>query len=96
MPFTFNGIGTKYYGNRDVGPDGSFITTEWITFVYIPLLPIRSLRVQETGKSTTAIVYNSRGYLTQSVPLCWKQIRNVYIFLAVIAAVIAICIGLSS
>ena len=30
MPFSFNGIGTTYYGKRDVQVDNSFITTEWI------------------------------------------------------------------
>ncbi|BDA69938.1 hypothetical protein CAL7716_041040 [Calothrix sp. PCC 7716] len=30
MPFTLNGCRTKYYGRRDMAPDGSYVTTEWI------------------------------------------------------------------
>jgi hypothetical protein len=52
MPYTFNGCGTSYYGQRDRAEDGSYITTEWVTFVYIPLLPIRSYRVLPVGKGT--------------------------------------------
>ena len=91
MPFTFNGIGTTYYGKRDIYPDSSFVTTEWLVFVYLPLLPIRSLRVLPTGQSTHIVVYNSQGYLTHPVPLCWPQVRNVY---AVAGVIIAIIFGL--
>ena len=79
MPFTFNGIGTKYYGNRDVAPDGSYVTTEWIVFAYFPIAPIRSVRVWRTSKSTNAIVYSSQGYMAQRMPLCWPQVGNVYL-----------------
>jgi hypothetical protein len=88
MPFTFNGCGTRYYGNRDTGPDGSFVTTEWITFVYLPLFPIRSMRVLPQGKGTNVMVYASQGYLTGKVPLSWVQVRNVYLIIAPILAVI--------
>jgi hypothetical protein len=67
MPFTVNGIGTTYYGRRDIGPDGSYVTTEWLVFVYVPVIPIRSYRVVPTSESTRAVVYNSRGYLTRRV-----------------------------
>jgi hypothetical protein len=40
MPFTFNGCGTRYYGKQDKADDGSYVTTEWITFVYVPLIPL--------------------------------------------------------
>src|SRR5271165_1543903 len=88
MPFTFNGCGTRYYGNRDTGPDGSFVTTEWITFVYLPIFPIRSMRVLPQGKSTNAIVYHSQQYQTGRVPLSWIQVRNVYAFVLPIFAAI--------
>ena len=34
---------------RDFRADGSYITTEWVTFAYVPLLPFRSLRVRPLG-----------------------------------------------
>jgi hypothetical protein len=47
--FTFNGIGTTFYGQRDFRSDGSFLTTEWASFLYFPLFPFRSLRVRYQG-----------------------------------------------
>jgi len=89
MPFTYNGIGTKYYGKREPGPDGSYITTEWITLVYIPLVPISSYRVCPVGKSTNAIIYNSRQFQVKKIPFNWPQIRNVYAVTGTIVAAIA-------
>lgn len=33
---TFNGFGTKLYGERGYGLDGSYLTTLWIVRVWIP------------------------------------------------------------
>lgn len=88
MPYTFNGCGTRFYGNRDKGEDGSHVVTEWITFVYIPLIPIRSLRVLPVGNGTNVIVYSSQNYRTMRVPLSWPQVRNTYLFTAPIFALI--------
>ncbi|MSQ48622.1 MAG: hypothetical protein EXR78_09630 [Deltaproteobacteria bacterium] len=89
--FTFNGIGTTLYGNRDAGPDGSYVTTEWVVFVYVPVFPLRSWRVLPTGKGTSAIVYNSASYQRVQVPLNGHQVRNGY---AVTLAVVAVFVGL--
>ena len=48
----FNGIGTKFLGASDRLPDGSFVTTQWFTFVELPLFPVRSDRVKYVGKET--------------------------------------------
>ncbi len=79
MPWSINGCGTRFYGSREVGPDGSYVTTEWLTFVFLPLIPIRSLRVLPTGKGTNAIVFSSQNYQTARVPFAWTQVRNVYL-----------------
>jgi hypothetical protein len=88
MPYTFNGCGTRFYGNRDKGEDGSYVCTEWITFVYIPLIPIRSFRVLPTNEGTNLIVWRTQSYRTMRVPLSWPQVRNVYLFIAPILALI--------
>ena len=94
MPYTLNGVGTKYYGKRDVEPDNSFITTEWIVLVYIPIIPIGSFRVQPTGESTNMIIFSSTQYLVQRVPFNWRQIRNVYATTIGIFATISVVISL--
>jgi hypothetical protein len=49
MAFTFQGIGTRFYGQREFEPDGSYITTKWFVFLYVPIIPLRSLRVIDQG-----------------------------------------------
>lgn len=78
MPFSWNGCGTKYYGERELEADVSYITTEWIVFVCLPLVPIGSFRVIP-GKSSGLIFYKSRQYYVTSVPLNGLQIRNTYL-----------------
>jgi hypothetical protein len=43
---SFNGSGTTIYGKRDFLTDGSFVTTKWITFLWVPLIPLSSMRVR--------------------------------------------------
>jgi hypothetical protein len=49
MAYTYYGIGTTFYGERDFRLDGTYITTEWVVLFYLPLIPMRSLRVQHLG-----------------------------------------------
>jgi hypothetical protein len=88
MPFTLNGCGTRYYGKREIGPDGSYVTTEWVTFIYLPIIPLRSKRVLPNGDNTNLLVFHSQGFQTGKVPLSWIQIRNVCSIMIPIFAVI--------
>jgi hypothetical protein len=78
MPYTLNGFGTKYYGKREKAGDGSYITTMWITALYIPVLPVGSYRVKPVGEGTNYVVHRSQSYQVARVPLCWEQIWHVY------------------
>ena len=42
MPSTFNGTGTKYYGQREHDRGGMYITTKWIVLLGLPLIPLSS------------------------------------------------------
>jgi hypothetical protein len=88
MPYTLNGCGTSYYGNRYPAEDGSYVTTLWVTALWVPLLPLGSYRVRPIGKGTNVVVYNSQNYQTVRVPLCWPQVRNVYLCITPILALI--------
>lgn len=94
MPFTLNGCGTKYYGRREMAPNGSYITTEWIVLAYIPLIPVGSFQVLPTGESSYYIVGRSTKYLVQRVSFNWKQIRNTYITVIGIAGVLSVGLSL--
>jgi hypothetical protein len=89
MPYTLNGFGTKYYGNRERAEDGSYITTLWVTALYVPLFPLASYRVKPTGKGTNLVVHSSQNYLTRRVPLCWEQVWHVYMIGAPILVIAA-------
>src|SRR5579863_5233206 len=83
---TLNGFGTKIYGKREVAPDNSFLTTKWLVFLWIPLIPLKSLRVRYIGpggKSTLLPLGWSRRYLVlgESQPNI-RQVVYVYLFVA--------------
>ncbi len=51
--FTFNGMGTMLYGAVDMSPDDySYISTLWLTFLFVPLLPVASYWVKEREDSS--------------------------------------------
>lgn len=48
MAYSFNGIGTKFYGRAKAGL-WDYVTTEWIVFLWVPILPLRSVLVVAPG-----------------------------------------------
>lgn len=88
--FTLNGIGTTFYGQRDFRKDGSYTTTEWLVFFYVPLIPIRSLRVRYQGpaESSFPIGFGSAESYTiyeKRFPH-WKQVLCTYGYISLVAA----------
>ena len=79
---SFNGIGTMFYGCSDLRPDGSYVATEWFAIVYLPVIPLRSVRILEVGRQRTAggvpgMVSYSSNLQYQKLheePLAWRQI----------------------
>ena len=84
MPGSFNGIGTKYYGEADWNADGSYQTTEWFVLAYVPIIPLKSLRIRrnEKGDLTVPLVYSRTGYfILEQKPLSWSQAFRTYLFI---------------
>jgi hypothetical protein len=101
MAYTINGIGTTFYGKRDFRADGSFLTTEWVSLLYFPLFPLRSLRVRYLGQGERAFpigVGSSDNYAVyDKTPPNLKQVIYVYGY-AVFAVgwvflIMMLCIG---
>ena len=88
MPYTMNGFGTRYYGKRDLAADGSYITTLWITGLYVPIFPLGSYRVKPVGQGTNYVVHRSQSYQVVKVPLCWEQVWHVYMIGAPILLIV--------
>ena len=61
MAFTFRGIGTLQYGQRDFRPDGSYVTTLWFVFLYLPVVPLNSKRICPTRQ---VVYYSMRPRMT--------------------------------
>jgi len=76
---SINGFGTTIYGKRDFWPDGSYIATKWVILFWIPLVPLRSMRVKELGRGSRGPLGWSTQYLVYSnEPLNLKQVAFIY------------------
>lgn len=89
--FTLNGTGTRLYGKEKVNPDGSYVSTKWVTFFWIPLIPLGSFRIwEESSHNTGLITYSTETkHRMQKVALDLKQILKVYFTALLVLA----CIG---
>jgi hypothetical protein len=100
MAYTLNGIGTKFYGIRDVREDNSYITTEWITILYVPIIPIRSFRVRPSSAPDhyqpfpVGIPIGTKHYLRGRATLPdWRQVLSVYGFIILSAVWITVVVN---
>jgi hypothetical protein len=88
----FNGFGTAIYGKRDFRLDGSFVTTKWVVFFWIPLFPIRSMRLKALGDTRMAFPMGSSTQYqiySEGKPH-WKQVLYVY---AVVLLLFVVTLG---
>lgn len=93
MPWSFCGFGTGYLGQRELQRDGSYVTTEFLIALGIPLVPLGSQRVREAGAASfrsSAVGWTSQQqYETRAVPMNWRQVLNVYLgAVGVVAAIV--------
>lgn len=89
MAFTFHGIGSHFYGKRDFRSDGSYVTTEWVVIFYVPVVPVRSLRVRYLGVPARPFLSSffcpGNDYaLVEARSLHRKQVMFTYAFLVVV------------
>lgn len=74
MPARINGIGTTLLGARDFRADGSYTTTEWVTVLFIPVVPFRGLRILPDKPGMRPLV-GSWKYFT--IEKGWPNLRQV-------------------
>lgn len=91
MAFTFNGIGTSYYGECDFRPDSSYVTTEWASLFYLPLFPLRSVRLirQRKGDVNSVAFASKAVIMVERIPLHWQQVGRLYGFMGLCVAYVA-------
>lgn len=90
MPASINGCGTTWYGASDRDRDGSYVVTEWVVFLFMPLIPLGSKRVWPIPKQPTAWWKASGGnqFKVTRVPMNWSQVLKGY---AVTVGIVIFC-----
>jgi len=96
MPSHVNGIGTIYYGASDRQPDRSFVTTEWFTLLYVPLIPLHSWRVRYRGETRQGTRTTNLYDIVAQVPLHRRHILEAYAWLFIPLALIISIASLGS
>lgn len=77
-----SGFGTSFCGATERMDDGTFITTQWLRFFFIPFVPIQSYRVSYAGTSTVSRESKSSLYfIDERLPLHWGQVLKSYALL---------------
>ena len=92
--YSLFGIGTSFCGATNRKSDGSFITTQWIRFFGLPLVPIQSYRVIHTGETSSfngAVLREITGYtLIEKLPLNKGHVFRNYIFIFVFISILVV------
>ena len=46
----FMGIGMDFYGKKNYNPDdGSYTSIKWFVFIFLPIIPLKALRIRKIG-----------------------------------------------
>ena len=87
MPSSFNGIGTRYYGRADPSDTDTYTATEWIVFLWIPILPLRSWRVAARRKGKDSLLFSDEEFYVKPAPLNLRQVALGYLCTMMVVAV---------
>jgi hypothetical protein len=81
MAYSINGFGTTYYGQGSFERDGSYITTKWVIAGTVPLIPLASLRVKESGRGFS----RQEMYVVEELGVDWWQavLTYAYVYICV-------------
>lgn len=93
---SLNGTGTTLYGKREVDPlDGSYIATEWVIVLLVPIIPLGSYRVWrgETNLVGSVRVGAETKYRMLKVNMNWRQVLNTYLIGAGILTLTVLCLN---
>lgn len=80
------GTGTMFYGDTDPHPrERSYVTTEWITIFFIPILPLRSYRIWTLAEDTEYSwfppgITQTMEYEKVRVKFQWRQVMKTFLW----------------
>lgn len=88
MSLMINGFGTGTIGRLEQ-PDGSFRTTEWVLFFFVPIIPLRTYRVVAEGQlGGIPFVYLNRPFRAIRLPLGIAHVLRIYMGLGVTVGIL--------
>ena len=85
MARSFNGTGTLHYGHAMPHPDGSYIVTKWLAFLWVPLFPLGSRRIWILASHRQFSNTLRTEYREVAVGLYWPQVFKGYSVTSVVA-----------
>src|SRR5262249_34901571 len=81
---TLNGLGASVYGASDRDPDGSYVKTHFLVFLFVPLFPLAQYLVKDAERG-----WYFPGKVPMSTPIrIWNRLVVLGIFAAVLAGAI--------
>ena|ERR1700722_17974460 len=80
------GTGTMYYGMRDFRPDCSYITTEWVSVLFLPIVPLRSFRVASQERTSSGFGWRSSYLVFEKTRPNGKQVIGTYCYVCLMIA----------
>lgn len=89
MAFTVNGIGAHYYGTRWL-LDGTYLTTKWLVFAFVPIVPLGSVRVLSASHPYGAVAYTGQSLAVEHAPLDIWMVLRIYVIELAVAAVLCL------
>jgi hypothetical protein len=72
------GSGYSLFGCRRPRPDGSYIATEFFCVFYVPVIPVKTLRVIPAKGQSRLPLVRKRFVRATKQPLDWPQVFSVY------------------
>lgn len=88
--FRLNGVGTTLLGVSEAAPDGTKTATVWFTFLFLPIIPLRRLRVAFVPQEGSGFAFVEVERTQLSVPEILQTLLFCYIVIPVVAVVPAL------
>jgi len=76
MPWTLNGVGTKFNGFTNHKPDGTSDVVLWLVVLFFPIIPLRAYRIKTIEAEPNEFYYET----LQRIPMDLKSVLVTYFF----------------
>ncbi len=79
-----NGFGVRVYGERDPRPDGTYVTTRYVTALFVPVLPLDAFRVSKSEDGWYFLGKESLSAVTR----WWRRLMAVALVVGVLGGLV--------